>query len=58
MPKMNGFEVIREIRGSEHFDKIPVVMMTSSQEQERLLKGIREWRKQLCSETIEFSGIY
>jgi CheY-like chemotaxis protein len=32
MPKVSGLEVLREIRRNERFDKIPVVMLTSSRE--------------------------
>jgi len=32
MPKMDGIEVLKQIRGDSQFDKIPVVMMTSSRD--------------------------
>lgn len=39
LPKMDGFEVLKQIRSSENLEQIPVVMMTSSQEQKDRLKG-------------------
>jgi CheY-like chemotaxis protein len=33
MPKMNGIEVLREIRATEEFRSLPVVMLTSSREE-------------------------
>lgn len=39
LPKIDGFEVMQEIRSSENLKKIPVVMMTSSQQQKDRLKG-------------------
>ncbi len=33
MPRMNGIEVLREIRASEEFKSLPVVMLTSSREE-------------------------
>jgi CheY-like chemotaxis protein len=32
MPKVSGLEVLHEIRSNEHFQWIPVVMLTSSRE--------------------------
>ncbi|HKK45711.1 MAG TPA: response regulator [Balneolaceae bacterium] len=39
LPKIDGIEVVREIRSSTNTKQIPVVMMTSSQEQKDRLKG-------------------
>jgi CheY-like chemotaxis protein len=39
MPKVDGLEVLREIRGDERTKSIPVVILTSSQEQRDLIDG-------------------
>ncbi|NCQ54696.1 MAG: response regulator [Candidatus Pacebacteria bacterium CG10_big_fil_rev_8_21_14_0_10_42_12] len=31
MPKKDGFQVLRELKGSEHTEKIPVIILTSLQ---------------------------
>jgi CheY-like chemotaxis protein len=39
MPKMDGLEVLQQIKADEQLKTIPVVMLTSSREQCDLLKG-------------------
>ena len=39
LPKINGLEVLRAIRGDERTRLIPVVMLTSSKEQRDLIEG-------------------
>jgi len=39
MPKVDGLEVLRQIKGDEALHMIPVVMMTSSREEQDLLKS-------------------
>lgn len=39
MPKKNGFEVLETIRSDERVAKIPIVLLTSSQEEEDITKG-------------------
>ena len=39
MPKLDGIEVLREMKGSEITRRIPVVMLTSSQEESDLIKS-------------------
>ena len=40
MPNMNGYEVCRRLKGSEHTRLIPVVMLTSLDDVESKIKGI------------------
>ena len=39
MPKVDGLEVLRQIKGDSALKMIPVVMMTSSREEQDLLKS-------------------
>jgi two-component system response regulator len=38
MPKVDGVDVLRELKGTESTQSIPVVIMTSSQEETDLVK--------------------
>lgn len=39
LPKVDGFEVLRRIRGDEHTRHLPVVILTSSKEEQDLIDG-------------------
>ncbi|MBM4047246.1 MAG: response regulator, partial [Planctomycetes bacterium] len=39
MPKVDGLQVLREIRATEHLRLIPVVMLTSSRQEEDLMRS-------------------
>lgn len=39
LPKMNGLEVLREIRNDEELKLMPVVIFTSSQEEQDIIDG-------------------
>lgn len=39
LPKVNGLEVLKHVRGTEHLRSVPVVMLTSSQEESDVLKS-------------------
>jgi CheY-like chemotaxis protein len=39
MPRMNGIEVLREIRASDTFRSLPVVMLTSSREERDIVES-------------------
>jgi DNA-binding response OmpR family regulator len=39
MPRMSGLEVLREIRASEEFHSLPVVMLTSSREERDIVES-------------------
>lgn len=39
MPKVNGLEVLREIRNTERTRRLPVVILTSSSEEKDIVRG-------------------
>jgi two-component system, response regulator len=39
MPKVNGLEVLKQIRASEHIRRLPVVILTSSREEQDIIRG-------------------
>ena len=46
MPGMDGFEVLKQLKGDEKLKKIPVVMLTTSGEQEDV---VRSYEGGVCS---------
>jgi len=41
MPKVDGLEVLRTIKADEHMKMIPIVMLTSSREEQDLVKSYK-----------------
>lgn len=39
LPKVSGLDVLKEVKSNEHFKSIPVVVMTSSQEEKDIVKS-------------------
>ncbi len=39
MPKINGLEVLKEIRSNERTRRLPVVILTSSREEQDIIRG-------------------
>lgn len=39
MPNMNGIEMIKAIRGDKQFDGIPVVLLTTESQKEKMIEG-------------------
>lgn len=53
MPKIDGFEVCRRIKGDERFRNIPVVMITSLSAKEDRIKGIEAGAEDFISKPID-----
>lgn len=45
MPKMNGIEFVRKIRSVPNLQKIPIVMVTTEAERERIVEAIQAGAK-------------
>lgn len=54
LPKIDGFEVVKRIRSSQNLEQIPVVMMTSSQEQKDRLKGYENGANSYVVKPLDF----
>ena len=49
LPKVLGLEVLRRIRATTCTRRVPVVILTSSNQERDLAMGLRPWRQQLCA---------
>ena len=41
MPKMNGWDVLKEIRDNENTKQIPIIMTTAISEEQKIVKGLK-----------------
>ncbi len=55
MPKVDGLEVLRQIKQDEQLKMIPVVMMTSSQEEKDIIESYRLGVNAYVRKPVEFS---
>ncbi len=54
MPRLDGFEVLQEIRKDEHFKKLPVVMLTSSREESDLKRSYDSGTNAFVVKPVDF----
>jgi CheY-like chemotaxis protein len=54
LPKVSGFEVLKEIKNDKRTHAIPVVAMTSSREQKDVMEGYRLGANSYVQKPIEF----
>jgi len=54
MPKVDGLEVLKEIKASERTRKIPVVVLTSSQQDKDLVESYKLGVNSYVSKPVEF----
>lgn len=55
MPKVDGFEVLREVKSNERLCNIPVVVLTSSREDRDISKNYRLHANAYVVKPVEFS---
>lgn len=56
MPKVDGLEVLRQIKSDDHLRQIPVVMLTSSREENDLVESYRLGVNAYVVKPVEFGG--
>jgi CheY-like chemotaxis protein len=57
MPKMDGFELCRQIKGDERYRDIPVVMVTGLTAKEERVKGIEAGAEDFISKPIDATEV-
>lgn len=57
MPKKNGLEVLKEIKGSDKLKAIPVVVMTSSQEETDIVKAYELQANCYVTKPVDFNQL-
>jgi DNA-binding response OmpR family regulator len=55
MPRMNGIEVLREIRASQEYRSLPVVMLTSSREERDILESYEVGSNAYVVKPVDFT---
>jgi CheY-like chemotaxis protein len=56
LPKVDGLQVLKQIKGDERTKKIPVVVLTSSKEQQDIIESYRLGVNSYIVKPVEFEG--
>jgi len=57
MPKVDGLEVLRQIKGDEQMKVLPIVMLTSSREEQDLVKSYQLGANAYVVKPIDFKQV-
>ena len=55
LPKIDGLEVLRRVRGNENTRLLPVVILTSSKEERDLVEGYRNRANSYIRKPVDFT---
>ena len=55
LPKIDGLEVLRQVRGNEQTRLLPIVILTSSKEEQDLLTGYRLGANSYVRKPVDFA---
>ena len=58
MPRMNGCQVLHELKKDVHFKTIPVVILTTSQEEEDVAKSYAEGANCYITKPVDFDEFH
>lgn len=56
LPKVNGFDVLRQLRQSDHYKYTPVVILTTSDERSDILKGYQLGVNSYLCKPVDFES--
>ena len=54
LPKMDGFEVLKELKSDPEFSSIPIVMLTTSARDEEVARGYAEGANSYVTKPVRF----
>lgn len=57
MPRMDGFEVLAEVKADPSLKKLPIVMLTTSTEQEDIVKSYEDGAATYISKPVELTDL-
>jgi two-component system response regulator len=55
LPKVDGLQVLEQLRASEHTKLVPVVILTSSKEEQDLVSGYRSGANSYVRKPVDFN---